>query len=128
MIATFFGLLAFIVVVDLVTKFTIPGILNAGVAWGFGAQLPWLWWVVVVFSALIVVAAIWWFLRTPRRSWWLTIGLALFLGGVIGNALDRLITGGAVHDFINFQIFRNNLADIAICVGAIMVGVKLALR
>lgn len=128
MIATFFGLMALVVVADLVTKFTIPGILNSGVAWGFGAQLPWLWWVVVLFSAVIVVAAVWWFLRTTRRSWWLCIGLALFLGGVLGNALDRLLTGGAVHDFINFQIFRNNLADIAICVGAIMVGVKLAFR
>lgn len=128
MIWLFAVLTVSVVAVDLVTKYTIPGIYNSGVAWGFGAQWPWLWLVVVILSALIVILATVWYLRTPRKSWWLSVGLALFIGGVLGNAIDRIITGGAVHDFINFVIFQNNLADIAICVGALIVGVHLAFR
>ena len=128
MIWLFALLTVLVVAVDLVTKYTVPGILNSGVAWGFGAQWSWLWVVIVVLSAVIVVLATVWYLRTPNKSWVLSVGLALFIGGVLGNAIDRLLTGGAVHDFIDFVIFKNNVADIAICVGAIMVGVRLALR
>lgn len=128
MIIAFALLTVLVVAVDLVTKYTVPGILNPGVAWGFGAQWSWLWVVIVVLSAVLVVLATVWYLRTPNKSWVLTVGLALFIGGVLGNAVDRIITGGAVHDFIDFVIFKNNIADIAICVGAIMVGVRLAFR
>ena len=48
-------------------------------------------------------------------------GLALIAGGALGNAVDRLLSNGAVHDFIDFGIFRNNLADIAISVGAVLI-------
>lgn len=128
MIWLFAGLTITVLAVDLITKYTIPGILNTGVAWGFGAQWSWLWVVVVILSAIIVVLATVWYLRTPRKSWWLSVGLALFIGGVLGNAVDRLITGGAVHDFINFVIFQNNVADLAIVGGAVITGVQLALR
>ncbi len=128
MIWLFAGLTIAVLAVDLITKYTIPGILNTGVAWGFGAQWSWLWVVVVILSAIIVVLATVWYLRTPRKSWWLSVGLALFIGGVLGNAVDRLITGGAVHDFINFVIFQNNVADLAIVGGAVITGVQLALR
>lgn len=117
-----------VLALDLITKFTIPGILNPGVAWGVGANVSWLWVVIVVFSFALVAMAVWWFFHTKRRTWLLTIGLALFIGGVLGNAIDRLVTGGAVHDFINFVIFQNNLADMAIIVGATLVGVQVALR
>ena len=128
MIWLFALLTVLVVTVDLVTKYTIPGSLNTGVAWGFGAGWPWLWLVIVILSAVIVVLCTVWYLRTPNKSWVVTVGLALFIGGVLGNAVDRLITGGAVHDFIDFVIFKNNIADLAICVGAIMVGVRLAFR
>lgn len=129
MIWLFVGLIVAVVVIDLITKFSFDGILNSGVAWGMGAQLPWLWIVIVVLSLVLAVVMVVWYSRTERRkSYWFTVGLALFLGGMLGNALDRMITGGAVHDFINFVIFKNNLADIAITVGAIMVGGHVALR
>ncbi len=44
-------------------------------------------------------------------------GAALFLGGAIGNVIDRIETG-LVIDFIDFRIWPIfNVADIAICVG-----------
>ena len=129
MIGLFTGILITVVAVDLLTKFTCDGILNTGIAWGLGAKLPWLWIVVVVLSFVIMVTMLVWYLRTPRRqSVWFTVGMALFLGGVLGNALDRMVTGGAVHDFINFIVFQNNLADIGICVGALMIGGHVAFR
>ena len=118
MILVFVGLTVAVVALDLITKLTIPGILNPGISWGLGATISWLWLVIVIGSLAVVGGAVGWFCRTKQRTWLFTIGLALFVGGVLGNAIDRLITGGAVHDFINFVIFKNNLADIAICVGA----------
>ena len=48
MIWLFVGLIVGVVVVDLATKFSFDGILNSGIAWGMGAQLPWLWIVIVI--------------------------------------------------------------------------------
>jgi signal peptidase II len=53
------------------------------------------------------------------------IGLSLVAGGSIGNLIDRLMSGGAVIDFVSLGIgsIRSgifNLADIAILTGAIV--------
>lgn len=50
------------------------------------------------------------------------VGLGLVLGGSVGNLLDRVFRGdglfdGAVVDFIDVQVFTNNVADIALFVG-----------
>ncbi len=48
-------------------------------------------------------------------------GVALFLGGAIGNLIDRIDTGLVIDffDFIIWPVF--NMADIAICVGVGMI-------
>ena len=69
MIALFFGVIVAVLTVDLITKFTINGILNSGIAWGLGAQLSWLWIIVVAFSFVAVIVLIWWFLRDKKRTW-----------------------------------------------------------
>lgn len=125
MIGLFFGVIIAVVTVDLITKFTIDGILNPGIAWGLGAELDWLWIVIVGFSFVLIVLLIWWFFRLKNRTWLSTLGLGLFIGGVLGNAIDRLFSHGAVHDFIDFGIFRNNLADIALSVGAVIMIIAL---
>lgn len=117
-----------VVIADLCTKFNIDGILNFGIAWGLGAQLPCLWIVVVVASLLVCVVVTWWFIKLKQRSILLTLGTSMFLGGVLGNAIDRMVSNGAVHDFIDFVIFKNNLADIAISVGAVLVMVSMVLK
>lgn len=127
MIALFFVMIVAVVAVDLFTKFNIDGILNAGIAWSLGADLPWLWIVVVVFSFVLTVGLIEWFFR-GRRTWLKSVGLGLFIGGILGNAIDRLISGGAVHDFINFVIFRNNIADIALTLGAVLIVLHLIME
>lgn len=50
------------------------------------------------------------------------IALALFLGGVWANLLDRLISGGAVRDWLKVPglDLYNNLADWSIFIGVIL--------
>lgn len=69
-----------------------------------------------------------WLRTLPRDEKWTAIGLALVLGGAIGNLIDRIISGQVV-DFIDFHFpipYVNpdyhfatfNIADIGITVGA----------
>jgi len=109
----------------------IPGLLhlsyveNAGIAWGLfadaGAGGRWILSLISLIAALgIALYAV----RTPvheRLTHW---GLALVLGGVLGNLTDRLCRG-AVVDFLDLFIgpYRwptFNLADVVITAGALV--------
>ena len=104
--------------------FRITHVENRGAAFGLFADSPAQWKiaVLVLFSivALIVVSALLW-----RHSHSMTstgIGLALILGGALGNLWDRLLNGRVV-DFLLFYVGQYqwpafNVADSAIVVGA----------
>lgn len=97
---------------------------NPGAAFGIFADSPSEWKVglLIAFSviALLIVSALLW-----KNSHSLTstgIGLALILGGAVGNLWDRLISHHVV-DFLLFYIGPHewpafNVADSAIVVGA----------
>ena len=56
------------------------------------------------------------------------VGLALILGGAIGNVIDRIRFGGVV-DFLDFYIGTYhwpafNVADSAICIGVTLILIK----
>ncbi len=57
----------------------------------------------------------------------LCISLAMIFSGALGNAIDRLFYGFVVDfietTFVNFAVF--NIADIAITVGAVLLGIYL---
>jgi signal peptidase II len=60
-------------------------------------------------------------LRSSHKSVRLQVGLALILGGAVGNLLDR-VRFGYVVDFLDFSVSGHhwpafNVADSAICVG-----------
>ncbi len=98
---------------------------NKGAAFSFLADAGgWQRW---VFSALAVIMSVIltvWIKRTPRDIWWLNSGLALILGGALGNLYDRVVLGHVV-DYLSFH-FGNysfpafNIADIAISCGAFL--------
>jgi signal peptidase II len=76
-------------------------------------------WILAVISAVATLATIWFARRITSISWQLMTGI--FLGGVVGNLIDRLTRepsfgNGHVVDFIkipfNFPVF--NLADMFI--------------
>lgn len=138
-----FLIAALVIALDRVTKWTIasrlsmhdsipviPGFFriihteNRGAAFGLFADSPSEWKVglLILFSlvALLIVSALLW-----KNSHSLTttgVGLALILGGAIGNLWDRIVSGHVV-DFLLFYVGQYqwpafNLADSAIVVGA----------
>lgn len=81
-------------------------------------------WQRELFIGIAVVASTWmvWLLRKHARETLFCLGLALILGGAIGNVIDRLLVG-AVVDFLDFHAFGYhwpafNVADMAISGGA----------
>jgi signal peptidase II len=97
---------------------------NPGAAFGLFADSPAEWKVtlLILFSliALAIVTALLW--KSSHRLTSTGIGLALILGGAIGNLWDRLVSKHVV-DFLLFYIGRYqwpafNVADSAIVVGA----------
>ncbi|MEX2149176.1 MAG: signal peptidase II [Steroidobacteraceae bacterium] len=99
---------------------------NEGAAFSLLAQAGgWQRWFFVSLASIIGVAIVWWLYTLPARGQpWLVIGLALILGGAVGNAYDRLMHGHVV-DFLHFHwnlayFPAFNVADIAITTGAIM--------
>src|SRR5438105_4628426 len=104
--------------------FRITHVGNRGAAFGLFADSPseWKIAVLVLFSvvALVIVSALLW--RNSHAMSSTGIGLALILGGAIGNLWDRLLSGRVV-DFLLFYIGQYqwpafNVADSAIVVGA----------
>ena len=97
---------------------------NLGAAWSFLADAGgWQrWFLATLAIAVSGYIAYWlWTLRHQRSSV-LTIGLALVLGGALGNVIDRVLLGYVI-DFIAVDLFgwefpAFNVADAAISVGA----------
>lgn len=97
---------------------------NLGAAWSFLADAGGWQRGFLSALALAVSAYIAWWLWSLRneRSSVLTLGLALVLGGALGNVIDRIMLGHVI-DFIEVYIMgwafpAFNVADSAITVGA----------
>lgn len=103
-------------------------LLNRGAAFSFLAGAGgWQQWMFVAIALGFSMGIIFWLRRLPPRGRaWLAAGLALIVGGALGNALDR-VWQGFVIDFIQvhyatvwyFPAF--NVADSSITVGAVIV-------
>lgn len=94
---------------------------NEGSAFGFLNDAGgWQKWFFAAISMLAVIVMTY-LIRKHRTEKLFCAGLALVLGGAIGNLYDR-VTLGYVVDFLNFH-YQNyywpafNVADSAICVG-----------
>jgi signal peptidase II len=135
-----FALAAAIVVADRLTKLAVlaalaPGesrpvtgffnlvlVFNKGAAFSFLASAP--GWQTTLFAAIAIAAAAVvsvLLVRNPQKRWF-ALGLALILGGALGNLWDRLAYGHVV-DFLDFHAAgwhwpAFNVADSGITVGA----------
>jgi signal peptidase II len=97
---------------------------NPGAAWSFLADAGgWQRWFFVALSSVVsIVIAVWlWRIRNDGLMV-LSAGLALVLGGAVGNLIDRIVLGH-VTDFIqvwfgNWAFPSFNVADAGISVGA----------
>jgi signal peptidase II len=108
--------------IDLIWTLRLRLVFNTGSAFGLGSRYT-------PIIALVAVAVVLVLLRagSTLRGRWPLLAVGLVVGGAVGNLLDRVfregggLLGGAVVDFIDFQwwpVF--NVADIAICVGAVL--------
>ena len=104
--------------------FRLTHVQNRGAAFGLFADSPseWKIAVLVLFSlvALVIVSALLW--KNSHSMTTTGVGLALILGGALGNLWDRLVSGHVV-DFLLFYIGQYqwpafNVADSAIVLGA----------
>ena len=89
------------------------------------AQSPVVRFLLVLFSIGVIVFLFW--LLAAERAGGRTgqIGMALIIGGAVGNVLDRLTRRG-VTDFIDLHIQNHhwptfNVADSAVVIGAVLV-------
>ncbi len=96
---------------------------NTGAAFSFLADASgWQNWLFTGVAVVVSLVIVWWLMTLPRRGRVvLATGLALVLGGAIGNVIDRSLYGYVV-DFILFHYESwsypaFNIADSAICVG-----------
>ena len=98
--------------------FRFSNVLNDGGAFGlFGGAN-----VVLALSALVATVVIGlYYLFPPVDHWATRLGLALILGGAVGNLLDRIYQG-SVTDFVNFSHFPAfNVADAGINIGVAVI-------
>lgn len=95
---------------------------NTGAAFGIFADAGDL---LTVLALVIVAVLLYYYARIPAHGWPTRWGVALVIGGALGNVIDRL-RHGHVTDFINYAIpdlFSNvsNIADHAIVIGVIII-------
>ncbi|MBO5364516.1 MAG: signal peptidase II [Clostridia bacterium] len=128
----------FILIIDVITKFLAEGKLqqmatlpvwqgvfhftyveNRGIAFGMfgGGRI-----VFILLTVLVLVLLAVFYRKTNHKTKWLCYGLSLIFGGAIGNLLDRIFRGYVV-DFLDFRLIDFpvfNVADIAVCIGAVL--------
>ena len=91
---------------------------NRGMAFGLLADHRWVFMLLSVIGIALIAAYMWFYVKGTLGR----VGLALVIGGGIGNMIDR-VAYGFVVDFIDFCAFDFwvwvfNIADSAVCVGA----------
>ncbi len=136
-------LTAAVVVLDLLTKqwasaqllyaqplevtgfFNLTLLHNTGAAFSFlGEAGGWQRWLFAVIAVGASIAMGIWLMRLQPHERLSAIGLALIIGGAVGNLWDR-VTLGYVVDFLDFHLGGRhwpafNIADIGISLGAVL--------
>ena len=108
-------------VIEVTSFFNIVLAWNRGISFGmFGASGETGRWVLIVLAIVISAFLAVWMVKADTR--FTALGLALIIGGAIGNVIDR-VRLGAVVDFLDFYAWGYhwpafNVADSAIVVGA----------
>lgn len=99
---------------------------NYGAAFSFlSNQGGWQRWLFTAIAIAVVIMLMFWMRKLPASEKWSNVAYALIIGGAVGNVFDRLVHGFVV-DYLDFHWYGYhwpafNLADSAICVGAIMI-------
>lgn len=104
--------------------FSLTYLKNNGAAWNI---LPGRMVLFYLISIVAICLVLYYLFKDGKKSALFSVGLALTLGGILGNLIDRIHLHYVVDmiqlDFINFNIF--NIADSAITVGIIIIFIYL---
>jgi signal peptidase II len=135
------GIVTLVTVVDQLTKLWIEGTLslyeripitsffnitkayNSGAAFSLLSEAGgWQRWFFITVSSIVSIILVVWLWRMPARDRLLGVGIALVLGGALGNLIDRVLYGYVID---SIQIYWRdwyfptfNVADIGITCGA----------
>ena len=98
-------------------------VLNTGVSYSMFDSSSYSWQLGLAAFALTASVGMWIWLCKAGESRLMAWGLALIIGGALGNAIDRLWLGG-VADFYSLHAFGFywyvfNIADVAIVAGVV---------
>ncbi|MBX2880873.1 MAG: signal peptidase II [Granulosicoccus sp.] len=105
--------------------FNITKAYNYGAAFSFlDNEGGWQRWMFTGISLIVSIVLTIWLYRMTKLEKWLSLAIALILGGAIGNLIDRAVLGYVV-DFVqvhwNHHYFPSfNVADAAISCGAVL--------
>jgi signal peptidase II len=107
-------------VLPLIPHFNLIRLHNTGAAFSMLSNAPPLFFVAL--GVAVSVGILIWMRRHAKTERLMAVGLALILGGALGNVMDR-VGRGYVVDFIDFywgswHFAAFNVADMAISVGA----------
>ena len=108
----------------------IPGYLrlslvrNTGVAFGIFDNIQSVWkpYILAAMAIVALTVIVFYSARVPRDRILIQVALAMTMGGILGNFLDRVVRGYVI-DFIEFHIHESfywpnfNIADSSITVG-----------
>lgn len=98
---------------------------NVGAAFSFlGGATGWQVWMFAGIALIISLCIIIYFIRNPGIRFFAGAGLALILGGAVGNLIDRILHRYVI-DFISWHAGQYyfptfNIADSAVCVGVVL--------
>jgi len=118
--------------VEVVPFFNLMLAYNPGAAFSFLSDAGgWQRWFFTVLSSVVSVVLVVWLYRLKEQERWMAASLSLILAGAVGNLIDR-IAYGHVIDFIDVYYQNHhwpafNIADSAICIGAVIM-IVLTLR
>ncbi len=108
--------------------FRILHVQNTGAAFGLFAGHS----LIIIITSIIGVIVILLLVFLLRSRWaflesmWVRVGMALVMGGTIGNNLIDRIRQGYVTDFLDFKIWPAfNIADMSTTVGIIIIAYRL---
>jgi signal peptidase II len=111
--------------ITLVPFFQLTYVHNLGAAFSFLSDAGgWQRWFFIALSSVVSVLISIWLVRLPAALRWQAAGLALVLGGAVGNLVDRVLYGYVI-DFLDIY-YRSwhwpafNVADAAITIGAVI--------
>ncbi|MCS5565187.1 MAG: signal peptidase II [Methylococcales bacterium] len=111
--------------IALVPSFQLTYVHNPGAAFSFLSDAGgWQRWFFIALSSVVSVLISIWLVRLPAALRWQATGLALVLGGAVGNLVDRVLYGYVI-DFLDVY-YRSwhwpafNVADAAITIGAVI--------